>query len=115
VASPAYTRGDILFVSLIFSNQTGLKRRPVMVIYDGGDADLLITPITGQAGRTALDVPLTQWQSAGLRLPSVVRVEKLATIEKSVVIRQLGRLNAADRPNVEAALRQFWRQILPGD
>jgi mRNA-degrading endonuclease toxin of MazEF toxin-antitoxin module len=60
-----------------------------------------------------LDVPLTQWQAAGLRLASVVRVEKLATIEKTTILRQLGRLHDADRPRVETALRQLCRQILP--
>ncbi|MBM3860296.1 MAG: type II toxin-antitoxin system PemK/MazF family toxin [Verrucomicrobia bacterium] len=108
-----YSQGDILLVSLVFSNQTGLKRRPVMVVYDSGDADLLVVPVTSHGERTALDVPLMQWQNSGLRLASVVRVEKLATIEKTTIVRALGRVSAADWPNIEAALRCLWRQILP--
>ena len=115
MATAIYARGDILLVSLIFSNQAGLKRRPVMVVYDNGDADLLIAPVTSHTGRTALDVPLTQWQGAGLRLPSVVRIEKLATAAKTTVIHQLGRLSTADWASVETSLRQLWRQILPGE
>ncbi len=113
MAPARYSRGEILLVSLIFSNQTGLKRRPVMVVYDSGDADLLVVPVTSHGERSVLDVPLLQWQNAGLRLASVVRVEKFATIEKTAIVRPLGRVGAADWPNIEAALRRLWQQILP--
>ena len=38
-----YSQGDILLAALVFSNQAGLKRRPVMVVYDSGDVDLLVS------------------------------------------------------------------------
>ena len=85
-----YAPGDILLAALVFTSQTGTKRRPVMVTRDAGDDDLLVVPVTGQAARVPYDVVLSQWQEAGLRLPSVVRLEKLATIEKTTVLRSLG-------------------------
>ena len=109
----SFARGDILLVALVFSNQAGTKRRPVMVVYDGGDDDLLVAPVTSHAGRTTFDVSVGQWQQAGLRLPSVVRVEKLATVEKSAIVRQLGRLSAADLVNVETALHRLFQAIFP--
>ena len=109
----SFARGDILLVALVFSNQAGTKRRPVMVVYDGGDDDLMVVPVTSHAGRTAFDVPVGHWPRAGLRLPSVVRAEKLATVEKSAIVRQLGRLSPQDLANVEAALHRFFQAILP--
>jgi mRNA interferase MazF len=81
----AYFQGEVLLARLVFSNGHGAKRRPVLVIHDFGDDDLLVAPITSQAARGAADVMLSDWQGAGLKLPSVVRVEKLATIAKSCV------------------------------
>ena len=46
-----YAPGDILLAGLVFTSQTGAKRRPVMVIRDGGDDDLLVVPVTGQAAQ----------------------------------------------------------------
>jgi mRNA interferase MazF len=108
-----YAQADILLVSLAFSSQTGIKRRPVMVAYDSGDDDILVAPISSHGGRTSFDVTVAQWQSSGLRLPSVVRVDKLATVEKSAVIRPLGRIVPSDWANVRAALQRLLETILP--
>jgi hypothetical protein len=84
-----------------------------MVVYDPADDDLLVIPITSHAARGRFDVALREWQNSGLRLPSVARVEKLATIEKATVVRQLGQIGSQDRVLVNAALRQLFQTILP--
>jgi len=108
----SHPQGEILLVSLVFSSQAGKKRRPVVVVYDSVDADLLVAPITSHVARTSFDVTVTQWQRAGLRLPSVVRVNKLATIEKTTIIRQLGRIAPSDWGSITTALRGFFDQVL---
>jgi len=82
---PAYKRGEVLLAWLVFSDGQGAKRRPVLVIHDFGDDDLLVVPITSQHARVQTDLILPNWKNAGLKLPSIVRVEKLATIAKSSV------------------------------
>ena len=42
------------------------------------------------------------------RLPSVVRVHKLATLEKRLVERKLGTLTSGDWRQVQAVMRQVW-------
>ena len=108
-----HQRGDVLLVRLGYSNQTSAKRRPVIVLRDVGDADVVVLPVTSQAGRVAYDVPLADWREEGLKLPSVVRTEKLATVEKSVVVRALGRLSVRDWVAVQAQLTVVFRQIIP--
>ena len=108
-----YQRCDVLLVTLTYSSQTGVKKRPVVVLRDVGDADLLVVPVTSQASRVGYDVALTDWQQAGLRLSSVVRTEKLATVEKSAVVRALGQLSGRDRSAVEARLAVVFREIVP--
>ena len=82
-----------------------------MVIFDAGDADLLVVPITSHSPRSNEDVQLKQWRAAGLRLPSVVRTLKLATMAKTTFIRGLGRVTEEDLRGVIAASRRVLERI----
>jgi len=103
----AFQFGDVLLATLVFSDASGAKKRPVLVVHDGGDADLLVLPVTSHPPRTAEDVSLVAWQAAGLRLPSTARTAKLATVAKSMVARSLGRITAEDERRVREGLRSF--------
>jgi mRNA interferase MazF len=109
---PAHNQGEVLLARLVFSGGQGAKRRPVLVVQDFGDDDLLVAPITSQLARTAADLVLTDWKSAGLQLPSTIRIEKLATIEKSCVARKLGTLPPAELVRVKETLAAVFKQIL---
>lgn len=109
---PAHSQGEVLLAWLTFSDGQGAKRRPVLVAQDFGDDDLLVAPITSQARRVAADVVLDNWQGAGLKLPSVVRIEKLATISKSCVVRKLGQLPAKELVRAKETLATVFKQIL---
>ncbi len=109
-----HSPGELLLAALALTSQAGVKKRPVMVIRDAGDDDLLVAPVSGQPVRVAYDVGLNDWQRAGLRLPSIVRAEKLATIEKATVVRSLGKTSAADWARVKESLTQLCEEILAG-
>ncbi len=104
--------GDILLVPVVFSDGSGHKKRPVVVVYDSSDADMLVAPVTSQTARSPRDVAVVNWQRAGLRLPSIVRLEKLATVEKSTVIKRMGQLAPDDWNEMKTVLRQFFSEIL---
>lgn len=110
--STRYAAGEVLLASLFFTTQLGLKKRPVLVMHDGGDNDLLVAPVTSQSGRSVDDIRLHDWKQAGLRLPSIARLNKLATIEKSTVVRSLGMVTIGDRSRLKAALEQVFRVVL---
>jgi mRNA interferase MazF len=112
MAAPLYSQGEVLLAWLVFSDGQGAKRRPVLLVRDFGDADLLVAPITSHPVRTAADVTVSHWQEAGLKLPSMVRTEKLATIEKTCVAQKLGKLPAADLVKVREVLATICKQIL---
>ena len=83
-----------------------------MVVKDFGDDDLLVVPITSQPARVMADLVLSDWQRAGLRLPSTVRLEKLATIGKSCVARKLGVLPDNELARVRETLAELFKEIL---
>jgi mRNA interferase MazF len=48
------------------------------------------------------------WQGVGLLAASVVRLHKLATLERTLVARVLGRLSTGDRVLVATAMRRVY-------
>jgi mRNA interferase MazF len=101
-----YRRGDVVLLAFPFTSAASSKQRPALVILDTGDQDIVVARITTQLYRSPLDVELADWNVAGLLAPSVVRVHKLATIERSIVRRSLGSLTTTDLKSVQTALAQ---------
>ena len=107
-STTSYEKGDVLLVSFPYAGDAQSKNRPALVILDTGDADVVVARVTTQIHRSPFDVPVAGWQAAGLLAPSSVRIHKLATLEKSLVRRRLGSLEAPDRQRVAAVLRQAY-------
>lgn len=108
----SYSFGDVVLVPFPFTNQTQAKQRPAVVVsssaYNACRLDVVLMPITSQV-RTPLDFGETEvaaWQKAGLLKPGVVK-PLVATLEKTLVIKPLGRLEPADRVKLESTLRSI--------
>lgn len=84
------------------------KIRPVLVLFDLRQDVIVCRVTSAQHSQHSgpLDVALMGWQSAGLLKPSVARLDRLVTAEKSVLLRRLGRLDPADL----AEVRRRWNQ-----
>jgi mRNA interferase MazF len=104
----SYPPGDVVLVAFPFTGGTQSRTRPALVVLDSGDADVLVARITTQLQQTPYDGVLSDWQGAGLLAPSVVRLHKLATLEKALIQRRLDSLQTADRQAVAAVLRQAY-------
>lgn len=104
-----YKRGRVVLVPFPFTDLSGMRNRPAVVVssddYNHATTDLIIAQITGNiaGGRTG-DHLIADWQNAGLKAPSVVRA-KLVTLASSRVRRSIGQLPAADLQAVETNLR----------
>ena len=102
----SYDRGDVVLAILPFSDLTGIKQRPAIVVSTPHPSvDLLLLPLTSrlehlQPGKFAL----TDWTAAGLLFPSVVK-RGLFTLDKTRINRRFGHLSAADLQNLDTALR----------
>jgi len=105
--------GDLVLVPFPFTDQSATKRRPAVVVssaaYHRERPDLVILAVTSQLRPQASlgEVSVTKWKEAGLLKPSVLK-PVLATIERGLVLRKLGRLADEDR----ATLRKLLGEIL---
>src|SRR6266851_5816059 len=106
-----YQSGEVLLLLFPFADATGARWRPALVLLDTGDADIVVARVTSQIVQTVFDVELVEWQQAGLLLLSVVRVHKVATLEKRLVERRLGTLTSNDWAQVSTRIQQLWAAI----
>lgn len=106
-----YQPGEIILADFPFIDSSGAKRRPLLVLIDTGDADIIVAPISSQKAQSRFEITLQEWWRAGLEYPSMVRVHKVTTTGKRLVIRTLGSLTPRDWAQVQARVRQLWAII----
>lgn len=107
----AHSFGDVVLVPFPFTDQSGAKKRPAVIVSSGGynarRRDLVIMAITGQV-RMPLgfgEALVAGWQAAGLVKPSVLK-PVVTTIEQGLVVRTLGALSAADLHSLREVIVQ---------
>jgi len=88
-----------------FTDLTSRKIRPGVVIGRNG-TDLFLVPISSVLSNT--DIPLTEWQAAGLNVPCGVKAQ-IATVEERLVVKSVGRLATTDRQALDTRLRIWLR------
>jgi len=88
-----YTLGEIVLVKFPFTNNLGFKKRPALIIKDTNDGDVIVCRITSKLYGSSYDIELKNWGQNGLQLPSVIRVHKMASLEKNMIDRKLGEVD----------------------
>lgn len=104
-----YTPGEIVLLLFPFVNTISVKRRPAIILVDTGDEDIIVARITTQNNQTKFDVPIKDWNMIGLLLPSYVRIHKIATIEKNLVEKRLGKTTDDDWKQIKDIIHFLWK------
>ena len=84
--------GDIVLLKFPFTDGFSSKKRPALVLLDSKDGDIIVCRITSKLYNSTFDFNLKNWEKLGLRLPSVIRIHKIASLEKELVDLKIGRL-----------------------
>ncbi|MBI4588098.1 MAG: type II toxin-antitoxin system PemK/MazF family toxin [Candidatus Rokubacteria bacterium] len=112
-STTTFKRGQVVVVNLPFSNHSGVKPRPALVVsaeaFRRGLPDVIVCPISSQPRYYHRpgpgDCALRDWGAVGLRRPSTV-ISNLLAVDKQITKRILGRLSQPDLARVETVLRQ---------
>jgi mRNA interferase MazF len=99
--------GQTVLLNFPFTDGEGFKRRPAMVIRDTGDGDLIVCRVTSKLYDTVFDIRVEDWEKCGLRLPSVVRTHKIATLSSSMVEREMGEIPDSMKVRVSLLLKEL--------
>ena len=105
----ASERGDVSLVGFIFSDESGTKLRPAVVVSTRDDQrtrqEVVTAAVTSNLNRRLFgDHRLADWREAGLLFPSVV-TGIYRTIKRSMIERKLGALSERDIAGIDAAIR----------
>ena len=109
-------RGDIVIVEVFFSDRTGSKVRPALVVQSDflneRLSDTIVAIITssprrfsGSGTQLRIDPGAEAGKSSGLRAVSVVQCENLVTIDSSLIHAKIGQLSDAAILEIERCLK----------
>lgn len=105
-----YDRGDVVLVGFVFSDQSGTKYRPAVVIssrpYNRARQDVIVAAITSNVGRRLVgDSLVADWKGAGLLFPSLV-TGIVRTVRRTMIDRRIGSMVRTDLEAVDQELRR---------
>ena len=103
---------DIVLLEFPFSDTLVKKQRPAVVLKDTNDKDIIVARVTSQIKNSIFDIDIKDWKKAGLMLPSIIRVHKIATLEAAMVKKVIGKLQLNDTKNLKNALADLFCDIV---
>jgi mRNA interferase MazF len=108
-APPRVPKGSIILIDFPFTDLSGEKLRPALVLYEGY-LDVTAAAITSEVPQKLLqtDLPILQgmdsFKNTGLKQDSIILIDKIATIEKTFIKGILGEADADLKRRVNAKI-----------
>jgi mRNA interferase MazF len=103
-------RGDVVLVGFVFSDESGTKVRPALVISSAAyhrRQEVIVAAITSNTSRRLVgDHVVAGWKTAGLLFPSVV-TGIVRTVKRSMIERTLGTMPPSDMASVDRQVRRM--------
>lgn len=99
--------GEVVLLRFPFTDGTSLKRRPALVIHESNDGDVIVCRITSKMYHSDFDIEIENLDKTGLKLPSVIRVHKIATLEKNLVELKMGQIENELKARVRSAINSL--------
>ena len=87
-----FIKGNVVVVPFPFSDLTGSKRRPALVLSDLPGDDIILCQITSKDVRDSFSVPLTasDFDQGSLPVISNIRPNRIFTADKNIIIKTSG-------------------------
>lgn len=111
-----YKEGSIVLVPFPFTDLSGNKVRPALILSSkkNGD-DITVCFISSQISKTRnlYEIKIAMkdsidFKKTGLKSDSIIKVVKIATLDKKVILGELGLLNLRNMKTVKSILKEFF-------
>lgn len=105
--------GTIVLIPFPFTNLSGAKVRPALVITSEGlGDDVIVIFISSLKFKgSSFDVIVLPTKLNGLKIKSKIKCTKIATLEKKIILGELGRLEDKDFLKVKMNLKKIFKII----
>jgi mRNA interferase MazF len=91
-----FVKGEIVVIPFPFSDLSGSKRRPALVLADLPGADIILCQITSQRSpKDVFAIPLdaADFTLGSLPVPSNIRPNRIFTADKNLIIKSVGQIS----------------------
>src|ERR1700712_1311059 len=103
-----YKFGEIVLIEFPFTDGTNVKKRPALVVKDTNDGDIIVCRITSKIYSSIYDMELSTRAQHGLMLPSVIRIHKMASLEKTMVKTKLGEVDDVTKAKIHDIIQKLF-------
>jgi len=105
-------KGKIVLIPFPFTDLTAAKLRPALAIYEG-EKDVLVVFISSKVPSKPSEVDIlittnrTGFGKTGLKADSAIKLDKIATVLKDLIVGELGELDEELKQEVNQKLRRI--------
>lgn len=107
-------KGKIVLVPFPFTDLSASKLRPALVLVEG-EMDSVVafisSRIPAQPATTEVLIPQDhrEFGLTGLKTASIVRLDKVATVSRSIILGEIGEIGESLRKEVNRVLREMYQ------
>ena len=102
-------KGSVILIPFPFTDLKGSKIRPAVVLNNSG-LDVTICFITSELKwKTNCDIFVFPSKNNGIKAPSLIRIGKIATIDSTLVLGELGELSNTEIVELDKGLKSFFQ------
>jgi mRNA interferase MazF len=105
-------KGKIVLVPFPFTDLTATKLRPALVLYEG-EKDVVAAFISSRTEKPkstdiTIDEKHPEFKQTGLKLASVIKLDKIATISKSLILGEIGEVGAKLKKEINRKIAEVY-------
>ena len=104
-----YKKGNVILVPFPFSDQSGVKKRPAVIVsseaYNNLYQDVVICAITSRIDNKLF--ALEDWKTGWLLFPSAIK-PVISTIDRHIIIKTIWSLSSSDMLIVERVKKEIF-------
>lgn len=101
--------GDIVLLRFPFTDGKKDKKRPALILRDSEDGDIIVCRITSKLYVSEFDFKIDDWKNCGLRLPSCIRLHKIASLDSVLVYQKIGVISTELRELIKGKFANLLR------
>lgn len=106
-------KGKIVLIPFPYTDLTGSKPRPALVLAEAPE-DVVVAFISSRVSHLTdscllIDESYPDYEATGLKTASVLRLDKVATIARSLLIGEIGEVTGSIKADVNKKLAKIFR------
>jgi len=107
-------KGKLVLIPFPFTDLTSTKLRPALVLMQG-ERDCVVafissrTPLTPSSTDILVPEDHKEFRRTGLKRSSVIKLDKIATVSKDLIVGEIGEVGEALRREINMRLRDVYQ------